>query len=238
MELWDGYFKDGSPAGIILIRGNPVPKGIYHLACDVIVRHVDGTILLMKRDESKETSPGLYEATAGGAALKGESKEACALRELREETGITATKLTELFQTVDEEKRTIFVNYLCETDCDKNDVTLQKRGDLRLQMGNGKRARPRDKTRHSLQRQRHKTFPLSRKKRNTAVLKRKNTINLYRKKLFHGSTSQHRPVKFAADLIKAVSPSTRRSKVSESKIGRIFRRLLSLRSGCARPPAP
>lgn len=125
MELWDGYFKDGSPAGIILIRGNPVPKGIYHLACDVIVRHVDGTILLMKRDESKETSPGLYEATAGGAALKGESKEACALRELREETGITATKLTELFQTVDEEKRTIFVNYLCETDCDKNDVTLQ-----------------------------------------------------------------------------------------------------------------
>lgn len=126
MEFWDGYFKDGSAAGITLIRGNPIPKGIYHMVCEVIVRHADGDYLLMKRDPSKQTYAGYYEATAGGSALKGENKLECAKRELYEETGLSVGKFEQLSRIVDKIKRAIYFVFFCETGCDKSSVRLQK----------------------------------------------------------------------------------------------------------------
>ena len=126
MELWDGYFKDGTKANVTLIRGNAIPKGIFHLVCEVLVRHADGTFLLMQRAMSKKTYPGYFESTAGGSALKGEDKITCAKRELKEETGITADKLEQIACVVDESTRSIYYEFLCETDCDKSAVTLQE----------------------------------------------------------------------------------------------------------------
>jgi len=68
MEIWDGYRADGTLAGIDLIRGEPVPDGIYFLVVEILVRHKDGEYLLMKRDLTKPAFPGYFEATAGGAA--------------------------------------------------------------------------------------------------------------------------------------------------------------------------
>lgn len=124
MELWDGYLADGSLANIDLVRGEAIPKGIYHLVCEILVRHTDGDYLLMQRDFSKPNYGGYYEATAGGSALKGESKLVCAERELLEETGITAKALQEIGRYVSED--TIYFNYLCITDCDKTSVSLQE----------------------------------------------------------------------------------------------------------------
>ena len=39
--------------GKTLIRGQAIPEGMSHLVCDIIVRHTDGTYLLMQRDERK-----------------------------------------------------------------------------------------------------------------------------------------------------------------------------------------
>lgn len=126
MELWDGYFKDGSKANITLIRGNPIPKGLFHLVSEVLVRHVDGTYLLMQRDNGKTAYPGYFESTAGGSALKGEDGISCAKRELKEETGLTAGKPEQITRVVDDETRTIYFEFICETDCDKSSVTLQE----------------------------------------------------------------------------------------------------------------
>lgn len=30
MGLWDGYYADGTSAGIVLRRDEPTPEGIYH----------------------------------------------------------------------------------------------------------------------------------------------------------------------------------------------------------------
>ena len=90
MELWDGYLVDGTLAGRDLVRGEPIPQGLYHLVSEILVRHVDGDYLLMQRDPRKPNYGGYYEATAGGSALKGEDKITCAMRELLEETGVTA----------------------------------------------------------------------------------------------------------------------------------------------------
>ena len=50
-----------------------------------------------------------------------------ALRELREETGIVATDLTQVGTVIDPEiQRAIYVEFLCVTDWDKEAVTLQE----------------------------------------------------------------------------------------------------------------
>ena len=84
MEYWDAY--DGEfrrMEGVSLVRGEDIPAGVYHLVCDVLVRHTDGSYLLTRRDPRKHYG-GLWEATAGGSALRGETPLDCARRELRE----------------------------------------------------------------------------------------------------------------------------------------------------------
>ncbi len=123
MELWDAYHKDGSLAGRDLVRGEPVPDGLYHLVSEILVRHIDGDYLLMQRDLQKATYAGYYEASAGGAAVKGEDAMTCAKRELLEETGITALSWCEVGKNYS--RHGIFYNYLAVTDCNKNAITLQ-----------------------------------------------------------------------------------------------------------------
>ncbi len=125
MELWDGYHKDGTLAGTDLIRGEGIPQGLYHLVCEVLVRHADGSYLLMRRAETKPNYGGYWEATAGGSALKGEDKLACVKRELFEETGISANDFTELARFVFDDSQCIFHTFLCVTDCEKVSVRLQ-----------------------------------------------------------------------------------------------------------------
>ena len=124
MELWDAYDKDFRKIqGITLIRGEAIPEGIFHLVCDVIVRHADGSYLLMQRDKRKHFG-GMWEATAGGSAIQNESPLECAARELQEETGITSDNLVEIGRV--RSRDTIYVEYLCVTDCKKDSVTLQE----------------------------------------------------------------------------------------------------------------
>jgi len=123
MEIWDAYYSDGIRAGLDLIRGNPIPVGLYHIVSEMLVRHVDGDYLLMQRDYEKEGYPGWMEATAGGSALKGENALEASKRELFEETGLTGITFEEISRHLTD--HTIFISYLVVTDCDKNSVKLQ-----------------------------------------------------------------------------------------------------------------
>ena len=124
MELWDAYDEDFRKIpGASLVRGEEIPEGLFHLVCDVLVRHTDGSYLLMRRDPRKHKG-GLWEATAGGAALQGESPIECAARELCEETGIRSDSLVELGRV--KGRNVIYVEYLCVTDCHKDNIVLQE----------------------------------------------------------------------------------------------------------------
>ncbi len=123
MEIWDAYLKDSSLANKDLVRGEPIPSGLYHMVCEILVRHTDGDYLLMQRDFRKPNFGGYFEATAGGSALKGEDRITCAKRELFEETGITAISLKEIGRYISRD--TIYYQFLCLTDCDKATVSLQ-----------------------------------------------------------------------------------------------------------------
>ena len=111
MELWDGYQRDGTLARVDLVRGEIVPEGLYHLVCEIIVEHQDGSILAMQRDPRKPNHPGAWETTAGGSALKGEDALSCAKRELYEETGIAASELILLGLEVSDPAHSIFYMY-------------------------------------------------------------------------------------------------------------------------------
>ncbi len=124
LEIWDAYLIDGTLANQDLVRGEPIPKGLYHLVSEILVRHIDGDYLLMRRDVRKPNYGGYYEATAGGSALKGEDKVSCAKRELLEETGISSDDFMEIGRYISHD--TIYYNFLCVTDCDKSSVSLQE----------------------------------------------------------------------------------------------------------------
>lgn len=68
----------------------------------------------------------MWELTAGGSALANETPIACAARELREETGIESCNLQEIERVIHDGHRSLYVEYLCITDWDKNAVILQE----------------------------------------------------------------------------------------------------------------
>ena len=126
MELWDAYDRDFKKVqGVTLIRGEKVPENYFHLVCDIIVRHADGSYLVMQKDKRKHLGE-MWEATAGGSALQGEDPMACARRELHEETGITSENLIEIGRVLHYRHQSIYVKYLCRTDTDKDSIVLQE----------------------------------------------------------------------------------------------------------------
>lgn len=86
-ELWDIYDEDRRLTGRTHRRGDPMKSGDYHLSVDVWQRNDGGEFLLTKRSPNKGF-PSLWECT-GGSALAGDDSLQTAIREVREETGLT-----------------------------------------------------------------------------------------------------------------------------------------------------
>lgn len=128
MELWDAYDADFNIIeGVTLVRGEEAsfPDDVFHLVCDILVRHTDGTYLLMQRDPRKHYG-GMWEASAGGSALRGETPLDAARRELAEETGIIASDLIEIGRIADKSHHSVYAEFLCVTDWDKDKIQLQE----------------------------------------------------------------------------------------------------------------
>ena len=126
MALWDAYTRNGVKTGGVLVRGQKMWPGIYHLVCEVLVRHIDGSYLCMIRSRKKPNYPLYPECTAGGSALLGEDPLTCIRRELREETGIEWDDFEEVSRTVRDCYATIFYSYLCTVDWPKDQIKLQE----------------------------------------------------------------------------------------------------------------
>jgi len=64
-------------------------KQLIHRAVGVVIINDKGEILLQKRSKHKDTDPGKYDVAVSGHVGKGESYEACAEREMKEEIGVS-----------------------------------------------------------------------------------------------------------------------------------------------------
>ena len=73
--------------------------GLRHRAVHVLVFNAQGQVFIQKRSMSKDCHPGTWDSSASGHVERGESYDACAVRELREELGWAAgTPLVRLFK--------------------------------------------------------------------------------------------------------------------------------------------
>lgn len=77
-------------------------KSLIHRDVDIILFNSEGKIAMQKRSKQKDLYPGYYCVTASGHVTKGESYEATAYRELKEEMGVSEILL---------EKKCTFISY-------------------------------------------------------------------------------------------------------------------------------
>lgn len=88
MEIWDLYNKHREITGKEHIRGEKIPEGYYHLVVHVWIRNKYGKYLISQRAANRPTCPLMWECV-GGSVLKGEESVDGAVREVKEEVGIT-----------------------------------------------------------------------------------------------------------------------------------------------------
>ena len=95
MEYFDIVNEDGETTGKTVSREKAHRDGILHRTTHVWLVRKDGRggyqILLQKRSREKDSYPGLYDTSSAGHIPAGDEPKASALRELKEELGITAT---------------------------------------------------------------------------------------------------------------------------------------------------
>ena len=91
MELWDVYDINRSKTGRTAVRGEKLPEGGYHLVVHVCVIGSDGRMLIQQRQPFKDGWSNLWDVTVGGSAVAGDDSRAAAMREVREEIGLTVT---------------------------------------------------------------------------------------------------------------------------------------------------
>ena len=87
-ELWDIYNERLEKTGRLHERGVPIPDGDYHLVVQVWIKNSEGKYLISKRSETRESNPLKWECV-GGSVLAGEDSFTAALRESKEEVGVT-----------------------------------------------------------------------------------------------------------------------------------------------------
>ena len=91
MEYRELYDENRQPLGIAITKSDPVPPNAYMLTVGIWIVNDQKQILLTRRSFEKRYAPSMWENPAGHVQ-KGETCEDAIIRELREETGIMASK--------------------------------------------------------------------------------------------------------------------------------------------------
>ena len=82
-------------------RGEVHRLGLLHRAIHVLVFNPRGEVFLQKRSKTKDREPGKWDSSTSGHLDSGEDYDASAVRELREEIGLTVKKTPERLFKID-----------------------------------------------------------------------------------------------------------------------------------------
>ena len=125
MELFDLYDVNRRPLGTKMMRGGVQPKGAYRLVVHICIFSSDGKMLCQRRVKSKKVYPDMWDLSCGGCVDSGETSIEGAIRETREELGITLPD--DITPSL-----TVYFNYgfddiYCTTmDVNEKDIVLQE----------------------------------------------------------------------------------------------------------------
>lgn len=126
-EMWDACDAWENKLGYKVPRSmaKSLADGVFHVVVMIYTVTTDGRVLVTQRSQNK-TNPLKWEVT-GGSILAGETPQEGAVRELSEETGITAqtSDLVQLYEYADYRRHSIYHSYVYVTQPDTK-VTLQE----------------------------------------------------------------------------------------------------------------
>ena len=125
-EVWDIYNESREKTGCLLQRGKPIPKGCYHLVVSAWIMNSQGQYLLSQRHPDKQYP--LYWECTGGSILAGESSLTGAIREVKEELGITLdpTRAKLIYQTRRDSTQDFYDVWLFHEDVELAAIRLQQ----------------------------------------------------------------------------------------------------------------
>ncbi len=123
MEYWDLYDSERKPLGRTHLRGDKFEDGEYYVCCEVWVINSEGKFLTTKRHP--DLKAGNQWEFIGGGTHAGEGTVTSAVRELLEETGISATEEDLKFMTTYANKNYFQDIYVLKRDVPIEDIVLQ-----------------------------------------------------------------------------------------------------------------
>lgn len=125
-ELCDVYDKDRKYVGKKVERDKVgTKKNEYQLIVHICIFNSKGELLIQNRNKTKSSWPNLWDITAGGGAVAGESSQEAILRELYEELGINI-KLSDIRPRITINFEYGFDDiYIIEKDISINTLKLQ-----------------------------------------------------------------------------------------------------------------
>lgn len=125
MEYWDIYDAERTKTGKTMLRGENFPDGAYHLVVHICVFNDKNEMLIQQRQPFKEGWPNMWDITVGGSAVKGDSSQTAAERELMEELGVEVNlKGVRPHLTVNFDRGFDDI-YLIEKEVDISELSLQ-----------------------------------------------------------------------------------------------------------------
>lgn len=91
MEHWDIYDENRNKTGRTVQRGSGemLKKGEYHMVVHICLFNSEGKMLVQQRQPFKDDWRNMWDVTVGGSAVTGDTSLSAALRETREEIGLS-----------------------------------------------------------------------------------------------------------------------------------------------------
>lgn len=141
MEILDIVDENGVPSGRTVERGTAHSEGILHRTSHVwlLKKRADGyDILLQRRSSNKDSYPGCYDISSAGHIPAGCDFRESAVRELREELGVTVSEndlilcgtrrlcYKDVFHGKKFSDNQVSNVYILLTTLDLSDMTMQK----------------------------------------------------------------------------------------------------------------
>lgn len=83
--------SEGNFTGKIKLKSYAHSMGLFHATVHIWFYTIDGMILIQQRGKNKDTYPLLWDVSVAGHIAAGEETELSAIREVKEEIGITVT---------------------------------------------------------------------------------------------------------------------------------------------------
>lgn len=134
-EFIDIFNSEGKPLNKIALKSEAHKNGWFHQTVHIWFFTKDHQILLQQRGKNKDIFPLLWDVSVAGHIVTGEHIEIAAIREIKEEIGITVSasdlKKIGIFKSVQKHNETLIDcefhhTYICELKTPLSKLTKQE----------------------------------------------------------------------------------------------------------------